>query len=92
MRRLLQWPMTAMWVAMGLLVTLGFWNTARQHQERCEASNQFRRHDLPAAFNAYSDFLGDELDAPPERIEDAKARFAVVLDRLFPERDCDLGP
>lgn len=90
--RRLRWPMTAAWLAMGAIVTAGLYAEQLDDQERCEAGNTFRRQDLPAAFDAYSDFLGHELGATPAQIEDAKARFAVVLDELLPERDCPIAP
>lgn len=90
MRRLVAWPMTLMWLAMGVLVTLGFYSVRVEEQRRCEAGNDFRRNDLPAAFDEFSLFLGQEFQAEPERVDDARARFAVVMDDLFPERDCSL--
>lgn len=91
MNRLRRFPwMTAAWVAMGVLVTLGFYAEARDDQQRCEAGNDFRRRDLPAAFAAENQFLGQEFGADQARIDDANARFAEVLDDLFPERDCSL--
>jgi len=67
---------------------LGFWTFERMEHESCERSNEFRRQDLPAAFEAYSYFLGDELGADPQQAREAYDRFEPTLDELFPERDC----
>lgn len=91
-RRPARWRMTVAWVAMGALVTGGFYLEARDDQERCEAGNAFRRQDLPEAFDLYSVFLGGELGASRDAIDDARARFAAQLDDLFPPRDCALWP
>lgn len=69
-----------------LVVVLG------QNQRRCEDGNQFRRQDLPAAFDHFAQFLGEEFRADPERVADGRARFAVVMDELFPERECPFLP
>lgn len=82
--------MTLAWVLMGTLVTVGFYSERRDDQARCEAGNDFRRQALPAAFEAYSRFLGQELHADPQRVEDATQRFQRQLDELFPERKCPL--
>lgn len=63
-----------------------------EDQQRCEAGNEFRRDDLPAAFRSFGDFLGGELGADPVQVEDANDRFARQLDEQFPARDCSLFP
>jgi len=65
---------------------------AIDQQERCEAGNQLRREDLPAAFHEFGEFLGGELGGDPADVEDANRRFARRLDEAFPERDCSLFP
>lgn len=82
--------MTALWLVMGVLVSIGFYFEARDDQERCQSGNTFRREDLPMAFDEFGQFLGSELGADPAEVEDARARFAVVMDDLFPERECPL--
>jgi len=67
---------------------LGFLTVERMEHESCERSNQFRREDLPAAFEAYSYFLGAETGVTPAEAREAYARFEPTLDELFPERDC----
>lgn len=84
--------MTVAWVAMGVLVTGGFYAQARNDQQRCVAGNEFRRQDLPRAFDLYSVFLGGELGADPADVADARRRFAGQLDDLFPARSCSLWP
>jgi hypothetical protein len=80
--------MVAAWVAMGAIVTAGFYTVDRQDQERCEASNEFRTHDLPQAFDTFGRFLGHELAATEAQIDDAMRRFQVTLAGDLPARDC----
>lgn len=88
-RRAVQWLLVYL-LGLGAAMTYGFYDDARDDQVRCEAGNEFRREDLPTAFDEYSDFLGHQLGADDDQIADAKARFAVVMDDLFPERECPL--
>lgn len=74
----------------GLIIALAL--MAVDSQERCDAGNQLRREDLPAAFAEFGSFLGEEFGADQDRVDDANARFAGRLDELFPERDCALLP
>lgn len=85
-----RWRMTAAWLLMGALVTVGFYAEARDDQERCKAGNEFRRVDLPAAFHEFGEFLGEEFGVDPASVEEANARFAGRLDDTLPERSCRL--
>lgn len=85
-----RWRMTVAWLAMGALVTAGFFAEARDNQARCNAGNEFRRRDLPAAFDRYTRFLGEEFSADEARVAEARSRFALYIDELFPERHCPL--
>jgi len=59
-------------------------------QERCEAGNQFRRHDLPMAFEVHDQHLARAFGATDEQLASFEAEFQGDLDALFPERDCPL--
>ncbi|MGH9033669.1 MAG: hypothetical protein ACRDZV_16220 [Acidimicrobiia bacterium] len=82
--------MLVMWLTMGGLVTAGFFSLRYEDHQRCEAGNEFRREALPMAFDQYTVRLGIELDAPSDRVANARADVAADLDELFPERDCSL--
>lgn len=75
----------------GMLLLSGAW-VAKLFSDsaRCEAANEFRRQDLPTAFNRYSHFLGEEFDVPEERVDEAAERFDAEMDALFPAKDCSL--
>lgn len=77
----------------GVLLLVGLVGVVlAQNQRRCEDGNEFRRQDLPAAFDKFGEFLGQEFHAPPERVAEARDRFAVVMDELFPKRECRFLP
>lgn len=59
-------------------------------QQRCEAGNDFRRRDLPAAFALHDRRLGEALGASDPEIAEFSAGFRAELADLFPERDCTL--
>jgi hypothetical protein len=59
-------------------------------QQRCEAGNDFRRRDLPAAFALHDQRLGEALGASDAQIADFDTQFRAELAELFPERDCTL--
>lgn len=90
MRRAFKWPMTAAWFAMGVLVTLGFYQVRVDAQSRCEAGNDFRRASLPAAFELHDRKLGEVLGATDQQYREFEADFQADLDALFPQRDCPL--
>lgn len=78
-------------VLVGLLILVGAVVLAVvDSNRRCNAGNEFRRRDLPAAFRIHDQHLGRALGASDERIEVFDAEFRADLLELFPERDCSL--
>lgn len=65
----------------------GFWRVEQVQHESCERGNELRSEDIPAAFESYMLFVDQEHHDNPAKAEDV-ARFRVVLDDLFPLRDC----
>jgi hypothetical protein len=61
-----------------------------EDQQRCEAGNDFRRRDLPAAFALHDQHLGEALGATDAQIAAFDAQFRAELADLFPRRDCSL--
>lgn len=59
-------------------------------QDRCQAGNEFRRQDLPAAFELHDQHLGEALGANQVQIAEYEARFQEELAEVLPERDCSL--
>lgn len=82
--------MTLAWVLMGGLVTAGFISERLDDRARCEAGNEFRRHDLPMAFELSHRRIGEALGATHDQIEAFDVGFQADMDELFPERDCPL--
>jgi hypothetical protein len=56
---------------------------------RCEAGNDFRRDDLPAAFELSHRQIGESLGATKEQISDFDDGFQGELAEILPTRDCD---
>ena len=59
-------------------------------QDRCQAGNEFRREDLPAAFELHDRHLGEALGANEVQIAEYEAGFQAELAEVLPERNCDL--
>lgn len=56
--------------------------------DRCEAGNEFRRHDLPAAFELSHRDIGHALGATDKQVAAFDVGFQEDLRELFPARDC----
>lgn len=91
------WPSPLRWVTVWFLTILAtgavaMWRLDVAHKDdvrrACERGNVFRTEDLPQAFDTFGRFLGAELDASQERIDDAMRRFHVVLAGQLPPRVC----
>lgn len=61
-----------------------------EDQRRCEAGNQFRSEDLPAAFRLHDQHLGRAFRADDAQIESFSNDFETDLAELLPLRDCSL--
>jgi hypothetical protein len=55
---------------------------------RCEAGNDFRRHDLPAAFELSHRQIGESLGATPGQIATFDDGFQSELAEVLPTRSC----
>ena len=71
-----------------LLAAGGFWRVEAVQHEACQGDNEFRRHDLPLAFNQFARNLGRELGAEPVEIERFIVTFDDDLERGLPAQDC----
>lgn len=85
MRSLVAGVVAGIVLLIGGLVMMGV-----ESYQRCEAGNEFRRRDLPAAFDLHDQHLGRALGANDVQVAEFEAEFQAELDRLFPERDCSL--
>jgi hypothetical protein len=83
MRSLVAGVVAGVLLLVGAVVMVTF-----ESHKRCQAGNDFRRRDLPTAFDRYTRRLGDELEAPADRVAEVRERVAADLDELFPARDC----
>lgn len=83
----IRWSVAVIVLGIGLLV-VGSVIKLFSDQDRCEAGNEFRRHDLPAAFELHDRHLGEALGANEVQIAAYEEAFQHDLAELLPERDC----
>lgn len=85
----IRWSVAVIVLGIGLLA-VGSVIKLFSDQDRCQAGNEFRRNDLPAAFELHDRHLGNALGANDVQIAEYEARFQAELAEVLPERNCDL--